>query len=77
MYTLYTTENCEWCDMAKKLLFSHNLEFVNVILDTPKKKKEFKESTGHKTVPQVYHESGEHIGNYDKLVEFLERGNTP
>ncbi len=77
MYTLYTTENCEWCVLAKNLLFSHNLEFVNVILDTPKKKKEFKESTGHSTVPQVYSESGEHIGGYDQLVEFLSTGKTP
>ena len=39
MYTVYTTENCEYCTAAKNLLFSYNLEYLTVILDTPEKKK--------------------------------------
>ena len=77
MYTLYTTENCIWCSRAKSLLFSYNLEFIVVILDTAEKKAEFKSRTGLKTVPQVYSESGEFIGGYDELVEYLGRGKTP
>ena len=77
MYTIYTTENCEYCTAAKNLLFSYNLEYLTVILDTPEKKKEFKESTGLKTVPQIYNDVNEYVGGYDELVEYLARGKTP
>lgn len=72
MYTLYTTNDyCEYCEASKKLLFNSNIEFLNIILDTTEKKQDFKESTGLKTVPQVYHSSGELIGGHDDLVKFL------
>ena len=77
MYTVYTTENCEYCTAAKNLLFSYNLEYLTVILDTPEEKKEFKESTGLKTVPQIYNDVNEYVGGYDELVEYLARGKTP
>ena len=71
MYTLYTTENCEYCTAAKSLLFSYNLEFIVVILDTPKKKEEFKKNTGLRTVPQIYTDNGHHIGGYEELKKHL------
>ena len=77
MYIVYTTENCEYCKAAKALLNSFHLEYTIVILDTPEKKKDFKDRTGHKTVPQIYYESGGYLGGYDDLVENLNRGKTP
>ena len=71
-YTIYTTENCEYCTASKDLLKTHNKEFINVILNTAEKRSDFKESTGLKTVPQVYHDSGLHIGGYNDLVEHLQ-----
>jgi glutaredoxin len=72
MFTIYTTENCTFCTSAKNLLNNYNLEFLNIILDTPKKKKDFKEKTGLKTVPQIYVSStGHHIGGYEELQEYV------
>ena len=72
MFTIYTTENCAFCTSAKKLLHNYNLEYLNIILDTPDKKKDFKERTGLKTVPQIYVSStGHHIGGYEELEEYV------
>ena len=71
MFTIYTTENCVFCTKAKTLLKKHNSEYVNVILDTPEKKKDFKEKTGFKTVPQIYTDNGHHIGGYEELKKHL------
>ena len=71
MYTVYTTENCIFCSKAKTLLIEHNREFVNVVLDTPEKKKDFKERTGFRTVPQIYTDTGHHIGGYEELKKYL------
>jgi glutaredoxin len=72
MFTIYTTNNCVFCTSAKKLLNNYNLEYLNIILDTPDKKKEFKEKTGLKTVPQIYVSStGHHIGGYEELQEYV------
>tara|TARA_B100000427_G_scaffold328880_1_gene343138 strand:+ start:502 stop:648 length:147 start_codon:yes stop_codon:yes gene_type:complete len=46
---------------------------VNVILDTPEKKIEFKETTGLKKVPQIYTDTGYHIGGYEELVTYMEK----
>ena len=71
MYTVYTAENCIFCSKAKALLLEYNCEFVNVILDTPQKKSKFKETTGLKTVPQIYTDTGHHIGGYEELKKYL------
>ena len=71
MYTVYTTENCIFCSKVKTLLIEHNREFVNVVLDTPQKKSKFKETTGLKTVPQIYTDTGHHVGGYEELKRYL------
>ena len=73
MYTVYTAENCIFCSKAKALLLEYNCEFVNVILDTPQKKSKFKETTGLKTVPQIYTDTGHHVGGYEELVTYMEK----
>ena len=73
-FTLYTTEDCEYCLAAKELLRNCNREYLEVILNTSDKRKKFKESTGHKTVPQIYHDSGLYIGGYEKLKDYLLNG---
>ena len=73
MYTVYTTENCIFCTKTKNLLNEHNCEYINVILDTPDKKKKFKESTGHKTIPQIYTDNGIYIGGYEDLVSHMHK----
>ena len=55
MITLYTKDNCPYCDGAKALLKSMNEEYVEMdsILD---ENRNFLVSNGHKTVPQIYFE---------------------
>tara|TARA_Y100001963_G_scaffold158331_1_gene257567 strand:+ start:206 stop:397 length:192 start_codon:yes stop_codon:yes gene_type:complete len=63
--------------MTKNLLNTYNLEYLAIDLDTTEKKENFKRTTGFKTVPQIYNGAGDHIGGYDELVEYLNRGKTP
>ena len=63
--------HCDFCTSAKNLLSENNHEYINVILDTSEKKKDFKKRTGLKTVPQIYTDSGHHIGGYEELKEYL------
>ena len=64
---------CDFCTSAKKVLNENKCEYINIMLDTPEKKKDFKERTGVKTVPQIYTDNGHHIGGYEELKEYLER----
>tara|TARA_Y100000361_G_C10990454_1_gene253877 strand:- start:59 stop:289 length:231 start_codon:yes stop_codon:yes gene_type:complete len=73
MFTIYTTMHCDFCTRAKNLLFENNCEYINIILDTPEKKKDFKETTGLRTVPQIYTDTGHHVGGYEELVEYMEK----
>tara|TARA_B100000519_G_C13810000_1_gene235295 strand:- start:58 stop:291 length:234 start_codon:yes stop_codon:yes gene_type:complete len=77
MYTIYTAPLCGYCSAAKNLLNTYNLEYLAIDLDTTEKKEDFKRKTGLKTVPQIYNDANEHIGGYDQLVEYLNRGKTP
>ena len=77
-FTIYTTKNCSYCESAKNLLKEYNREYVNVVLDSNIKSEtnmgsieEFKKSTGHTTVPQIYHSSGLYIGGYEELKHYL------
>ena len=71
MYTVYTTTNCTFCIQAKTLLNEYNCEYLNIILDTQEKKKDFKERTGLRTVPQIYTNDGTYIGGYEELKEYM------
>ena len=71
MFTIYTTTHCNFCTSAKNLLNENNCEYINIMLDTPEKKKDFKERTGFKTVPQIYTDTGHHIGGYEELKRYL------
>jgi len=72
MLTIYTTNDCVFCTKAKVLLNDNKIEYLDVMLDTPDKKKDFKKRTGLKTVPQVYVSStGHHIGGYEELEEYV------
>ena len=70
--TIYTTDNCSFCKAAKDYLIQHNIEYLEINLNTSEKKEEFKKTTGFKTVPQIYDYGNNHIGGYDELVSYLQ-----
>lgn len=54
MLTIYSKNNCAFCNQAKNLLKSKNVQFVEIKIDEDSTAREFILSEGHRTVPQIY-----------------------
>ena len=54
MLTIYSKNNCPFCDKAKYLLKSKGVEYVEVKIDQDPEARNFVMSEGHRTVPQIY-----------------------
>ena len=66
--TIYTTEPCGFCRVAKSLLTKRNVPFAEVNLaKDPSGRAELVRLTGMMTFPQVVID-GEPIGGYQELV---------
>ena len=55
MITLYTKDNCPYCDGAKALLKSWNEEYIEIDINE-EGVRDFLVNNGYKTVPQIYFE---------------------
>ena len=73
--TMYTTQVCPFCVRAKALLKQRGVEQINEIridLDAAQRQ-QMMESTGRRTVPQIF--IGEtHVGGCDDLIALDQRG---
>ena len=69
---IYTKNNCIWCDRAKILLNSKDIEFKEIDLSDDQKREKFYNSIGEnvKTVPQIYIDNLR-IGGYQDLVAWF------
>ena len=69
---IYTKNNCIWCDRAKLLLDSKEIEFKEIDLSDDQKREKFYNSIGEnvKTVPQIYIDDIR-IGGYQDLVAWF------
>jgi len=69
---IYTKNNCIWCDRAKLLLDSKDIEFKEIDLSDDQKREKFYNSIGEnvKTVPQIYVDNLR-IGGYQDLVAWF------
>ena len=69
---IYTKNNCIWCDRAKLLLDSKDIEFKEIDLSDDQKREKFYNSIGQnvKTVPQIYIDDLR-IGGYQDLVAWF------
>lgn len=69
---IYTKNNCIWCDRAKLLLDSKDIEFKEIDLSDDQKREKFYNSIGEnvKTVPQIYIDNLR-IGGYQDLVAWF------
>jgi glutaredoxin 3 len=72
--TVYTTEPCPYCRMAKALLTKRGVEFEEINLSKdPAGRIELVERTGMMTFPQVI-VAGELIGGYTETVAAANSG---
>ena len=69
-HTVWSRDNCVWCDKAKMLLDDFGFEYE--VKDVYEHKDEFKQLFPEaKTVPQVIF-NREHVGGYDGLHKAFE-----
>jgi len=68
--TVYTSENCVFCNSAKQLLRKKKLKFeeINISKDDKLKNEMIKKTNGMMTVPQIFVNS-KHIGGFQELSD--------
>ena len=54
MITIYSKNNCPFCDQAKNLLKLKGVDYSEIKIDEDQTAREFVLSKGHRTVPQIY-----------------------
>ena len=66
--TIYSSYNCGYCDLAKKLLNEKGILFkeINIQVETEKRDEMLQKSNGRRTVPQIFYKDL-HIGGYQEL----------
>jgi glutaredoxin 3 len=72
---MYTTAVCPYCIQAKQILKSKGVEQIEEIrVDTlPEERMKMMESTGRRTVPQIFI-GDTHVGGCDDLIALDARG---
>jgi len=73
-YTIYTRENCPYCDQAKILLKIKGYSFfeINVSQNPGELQEMLDKSNGKRTFPQVFR-GNQHIGGCDDLQSYLRK----
>lgn len=54
MLTVYSKNNCSYCEQAKYLLTTKGIEFEEVKIDENPNARDFLINQGHRTAPQIY-----------------------
>ena len=54
MITVYSKNNCPFCQQAKNLLTRKGVQFEEINIDVDADAKRFIMAEGHRTVPQIY-----------------------
>ena len=67
--TVYTKENCKWCDLLKYLLNRKNIEYNQVVVD-PSMFEDYKKQFNVETLPLLLH-GEEKVGGYDATLNLL------
>jgi len=71
MITIYSKANCAYCDQAKALLESKDIQFTELRVDLDQTAREFIVGLGHRTVPQIFNDE-HHVGGYPELRQYLQ-----
>jgi glutaredoxin len=73
MLTVYSKDNCPFCDRAKNLLKLKNIPYEEIRVDLVPEAREFIMSQGHRTVPQIYRNGELFVENgYNGLSQLSE-----
>ena len=74
MYTIITREQCSFCDVAKTLLKSKGLPYVEYNVHSPSSRwvLSLLKKTNNPTVPQIFDPSGILIGGCTQLQKLLD-----
>ena len=70
MLTVYSKNNCPFCEKAKHLLTTKGIEFKTVMIDEDLEAREWLIGQGHRSAPQIY--LGDELfveGGYQGLVK--------
>ena len=74
MYTIITREQCSFCDVAKTILKSKGLPYIEYNVHSPSSRwiLSLLKRTNNPTVPQIFDPPGTLIGGCTQLQELLE-----
>ena len=67
--TVYTKDNCKWCDLLKYLLNRKNIEYNQVVVD-PSMFEDYKKQFNVETLPLLLH-GEEKVGGYNDTLNLL------
>jgi len=74
MLIVYSKSNCPFCDKAKHLLTTKNIEFKTVNIEEDPDSREWLIAQGHRAVPQIYKDDELFVeGGYQGLVRLTEQ----
>jgi hypothetical protein len=69
MLTVYSKNNCPYCEKAKHLLTTKGIEFKTVMIDEDPEAREWLIGQGHRSAPQIYLGDGLFVeGGYQGLA---------
>lgn len=76
-FTVYTKQNCPFCDRAKNLIKLHGYDIQEIEVPTQASRDDVQAAvtesgSSHvvRTVPQIFF-NGEYIGGYEQLVKYF------
>jgi glutaredoxin len=70
MLTVYSKNNCPFCEKAKHLLATKGIEFKTVMIDEVPDARDWLISQGHRSAPQIYKNDELFVeGGYQGLVK--------
>ena len=71
MYTIYTQDLCGYCNVQTTMKNTITLKEINISKD--ENAKAFLKGNGYKTVPQIFYNGTEYMGDYTMFKERLNR----
>ena len=72
MIKVYTKNNCQFCDMAKALLESREVDYEMINVEEHPEARKFLVDAGHRSVPQIYRDNQHIPGGYQGLAGMSE-----